>query len=446
MPRINANKLKQAFDALDAVRIIGAFTLDKIDEVFDLKDGSPETTLLGHFLYYVQNERPDLLASRRKEVLHVIDALITDHGAHLAEEHIEPLVRKLREGSRITLGRRVDPQIKSTTPEGYEEENDTSKISFTQPTLLALSGAENFTVDTADSFARFVQRFFGKLENYYSSSYQGLQIVGAHYPKPSTLLAHDIENHNASRYLADGYQLPYIRQLVEKKFLPLVKVFDGERLPDQAPQRRIFIERAMRNARNLTVLAYSFGGVVMDEIGNALYDTMIQLGYTPDEINDVTRQIVVVTMGTVANFGAGKAHFTSLHMLSTRDAKVSALSSNVATCTKDPLLKAADMDWHDTDLKESFLTEAGKVIRIKNIADREWAIVVPDMQSHDSREYTGHPIIGRMIGNALQNSAQNSLSNASPGSFNELPPLQKLLDEAPEHFQGMAHSSIGPKL
>lgn len=229
------------------------------------------------------------------------------------------LKRDWEKETRIKLGRH-----KGEGPFEYIED---SRI-FNKPTLLTLSGASASFEGDANGFATIAEGLIGG-KNAYGDE---MQIVGAQYYGHYSDLYRDIKQHNdkaaTDRTNVENWQL-YAYQLMMEQFLPLVaNVKHGEDgaieiTPlDPAPEKST--EIAKRRARNVNVLAYSSGCVLMDEIGNALYAKMKAppLGYSDEQIDEIMGQMLEVTIGNVSAFGRGHAHFTAVHFLNMNDAGV----------------------------------------------------------------------------------------------------------------------------
>lgn len=77
-----------------------------------------------------------------------------------------------------------------------------------------------------------------------------------------------------------------------------------------------------RSLRNIHILAHSYGGAFVRELGNALHARLKELFPNPQDAGDIREamaQVLVVTGGTVAPLGAGKTAFTTIDVLNAQD-------------------------------------------------------------------------------------------------------------------------------
>lgn len=217
---------------------------------------------------------------------------------------------------KLGIGQRVS---KSEADFGYRDVTDTPMLN--KPTLLAFCGARTTTTKDANAFAKLAQDLLGRADVYDSE----LQIISAYYPPGYDLRAARSNYNNKAELHEDGNYQPFVDQLVQKQFLPLVANISGDGNPT-----RLSLEQASKNLRNITMLGYSYGGVVIAEIGNCLCETMQRLGYSDAEISAATRQVNVITAGSTALYGHDKANFSGLHVLNIGDAMVGLRSNNIA--------------------------------------------------------------------------------------------------------------------
>lgn len=212
-----------------------------------------------------------------------------------------------------------DAEIKLGRREKGDYIDVTEGVDFKKPTLLALPGGSACDTRKANGFAKVAQQLIGRSEIYDDK----LQIISASYPthpddRGRVFEDGRIHNQKFSSGEERNYQ-PYVEKLVSKSFMQLVTNEDGQRIDN---------EIAKENLRNINVLTYSFGGMIIDEIGNALYDKMVELGYATADIDDITSQLVVVTTASASNYGSCKANFTRLHILNLGDERVVENSEN----------------------------------------------------------------------------------------------------------------------
>lgn len=79
------------------------------------------------------------------------------------------------------------------------------------------------------------------------------------------------------------------------------------------------IDQVEKNLRNINIVAHSYGGAFVNQLGNALYARLKELKFSPEEIRDATSQVLVVTAGSAVPLTSGKASFTTLDIVNAKD-------------------------------------------------------------------------------------------------------------------------------
>lgn len=248
-------------------------------------------------------------------------------------KNILSYIASLRSPARspiISLGRRQEKG--DSNQYGYINVTDTFVLS--RPTLLCLSGDRTKSSEGANGFAKLGQTLLGRAQVYSTD----VQILGAIYPKLKTTYKKLIEGYNQKAKAGNSQNYTdFSYDLAVKQFFPLVSnsrnTIDG-----RIEYEKISTIQAMRNCRNINVLAYSYGGVVINEIGDALSEFMENIGYTKDEIKKISQQVLVLTGGNVANVGTSKAGFTQIHLFNMNDTGVQKRCQNI-DIVKDMLAK-----------------------------------------------------------------------------------------------------------
>lgn len=92
--------------------------------------------------------------------------------------------------------------------------------------------------------------------------------------------------------------------------------------PDQRTiiHKRLSVEQAARNLRKIHLVAHSYGGVILETVGDMMAEHMAQIGYKPDEIDFLQRQVFALTMGSVIAYG--QSRFNTVHLMSRLDQHV----------------------------------------------------------------------------------------------------------------------------
>jgi hypothetical protein len=95
-----------------------------------------------------------------------------------------------------------------------------------------------------------------------------------------------------------------VRKFTEEKFGYLF--FNNGRLRD--------IEEIKRSCRSLNVITHSLGGVMIQQIGSVIHEMLTNAGMCNVDIDNVTKEVSVFTLGNPAHLRSGKANFTQLHV------------------------------------------------------------------------------------------------------------------------------------
>lgn len=184
---------------------------------------------------------------------------------------------------------------------------------FRHPTILCCGGMDNnhASAAQANGFSKKADALLNTIESDYLS--KPFQVAAVTYAD-SCLIA-DLRAYNMGQMPPDMF-----KRFVDEQLVPLLLDADGKRLS---------LEEVQRNFRNIQVLAHSFGGIFMQQVGNLLVEAMQQHGFSQAEIDKATQQIVVITSGSVADVHKSKANFTALHILHGRDQVVTQHSQNM---------------------------------------------------------------------------------------------------------------------
>lgn len=198
---------------------------------------------------------------------------------------------------------------------GWKDVTKTAR--FDKPTLLLCSSASAWDEKRAAAEAAQITHFMGHIGmftnpyNLYALSYSDLKRdieISQAEMYGENALSNIIMPFNLRGDLSS--QKKYFTDIVDTKLVPLVSGEDHTRLS---------LEEAKKRCSQLVMASYSYGGVAAEIMGNLLVEHMQQLHYTPEEIEDITKQIVHVSIGNVASLDKGKAAFTGYHLLNELD-------------------------------------------------------------------------------------------------------------------------------
>lgn len=184
---------------------------------------------------------------------------------------------------------------------------------FTKPTLLCCGGM-NITHDYPNMANGFAKRGLALLGCIETNGHAGFQTATVTYAAETS--ENTAQFYNRGQMPADMY-----KRFITEQLEPLFADHQGN---------KISVDEVKKNFRNINVLAHSFGGIFIQQVGNLLVDRMKEVGFSDDEIRESTSQILVVTAGNVADILGGKASFTQINILQRHDAAASEDSKNAS--------------------------------------------------------------------------------------------------------------------
>lgn len=214
----------------------------------------------------------------------------------------------------FSYGRRNDdPKF-----EHHWEEVDIGKFEVTRPLILVLGGSGTLHNEQSNGNLKIVESFLGVFK-------QDADMIGVTY-----------------NYTFSNEELSAsINELVSNLFVPILKK-DEKRLP---------LKAALKNMRNITIFAHCYGDFkILTMILDKLNSEMSKLGYSSDEIKNITKQIFAVSYGANPSLKTDR---------------------NIKTFTvisaSDEYWLEADMDWYRMlDVDDVEISEQDKQ-KIKNL-------------------------------------------------------------------------------
>jgi hypothetical protein len=244
----------------------------------------------------------------------------------------------------ITLVKEGLPTIDN--PEGLDE---VENASFDKPTIICLGGNNVLDKEAAYPMLRFIKARMGLVESQYNlinPNQSDIQFLSAYYNTPYKADLKKFRNDYADEKTLAGHFEDNVLQFVVSHFLPLIardgyidasNKIVGEKLPIP------IVRKAFGNIR---MVGHSFGGILTEQIGNALVKCMEDVGYTKKEIDEATKEIVVLNIGNTSEENKTVANFTQISLLHTQDQVVNSKSSKIAVMLHN--LKSVGQDFKDT--------------------------------------------------------------------------------------------------
>ncbi len=223
---------------------------------------------------------------------------------------------KVHTAERVTLLRRRKT-TSSTKDNGYSILALQEEL-FQKPTLLCCGGRYITTHSPGGGKQcnGFAKTGHGLLEApEYLDGSEPYDIVSVMYPGLQENIGADVLRYNEAVASGETPEPPYSAfalHFARDHLFPLVEEA-GKKLP---------LAEAKKRLRNVQVLAHSYGGAFIQQVGNALHERMVELGYTPMEIREACAQALVVTGGNMGTVMGHRAPFTMLSFVHRDDGNI----------------------------------------------------------------------------------------------------------------------------
>jgi len=274
---------------------------------------------------------------------------------------------------------RVPPE---QAPNGFEKIEGRSI--FTRPTLLVCGGVmvSHQHPELANGYCKKALALLNCLD---TNGHSGFQTASVSYAQAHTV-SEAIRAFNSGHAPKDTFS-----DFVEEQLKPLFLNDKGQRLD---------LQTVKKNFRNINVVTHSYGGIFIQQVGNVLVEQMQTAGFNEKEIDEATKQILVVTAGSIGPFMKGKAKFTQFDIVQRHDKIVKNYSRNLS-------------------IVEALITEperSGSLAAIKfRYGDNPYDIQ-PDPQASEMIICTGNknepPIVGTRYDDAKREAAPQDLPDA----------------------------------
>jgi hypothetical protein len=177
---------------------------------------------------------------------------------------------------------------------------DLPTLAIAKPTVIFISGRET-TDKNKDEISRSIH-FMNKL---FQDQTEPPQIYSWSHSRILSRAFNMVAYH---QFPGHRYR-PSAKKLAKAAIMPLVSK-EGQPLP---------LEEAQKNLRNLTLLGYSAGSLVAQEVFNASLKMMQKSGYKPEDARRLLHEVVLVTIGTISRPTKEQNRFTTIYMVNTDD-------------------------------------------------------------------------------------------------------------------------------
>lgn len=229
---------------------------------------------------------------------------------------------------------------------------------------------------------------------------------------------------------ATHYDPKYIDNLFKNVLLPRITDTNGNKLPIEIAQKRV---------RKLNILAHCHGAYVATVLAEKMQNTMKKLGYTPNEIEAVQSQMLVVALTPSCPLGVTKMQVISFMsaydtMVERPNNWVSQYVTENRKCDLDNIQK--DKTKHLWDLKIGFLSDRnGNVFYAKqryNLEEKDTDIGKKiSWNEHNSSHFVSEHFTddGRLLAKLARNIIVSGIKNseAQDDKFVPLPPIEELI-------------------
>lgn len=285
-----------------------------------------------------------------------------------------------------------------TTDTKNLEEVDLSTLKISSPTVIFISGRE-----TTDKNRAEISKSIHFLNKIYKDQPKPPQIYSWSH---SRILSRAFNM--AAYHLFPGHRYrPSAGKLAKAAIMPLVSA-EGRPLPP---------EEAKKNLRNLTLLGYSAGSLVAQEVFNASLKMMQKTGYTPEEARTLLNEVVLVTIGTISRPTKEQNRFTTITLVNTDDTFVRA-KNFLMHPFRSAFRKAARQLRIEPLSGANLLISAAAGGRKRDMLHKKQKEVMEDVQlprwsffasNHEARDYVNedykHSQVSWIVPNVLINAA-----------------------------------------
>lgn len=304
------------------------------------------------------------------------------------------------------------------------------KTIFNKPTLLTCGGryCNHESPEVANGYAKAALAQINSLNTDHYADFQTATI---------TYSEEKCESEIRAAFNKGNHPKDLFANFVDEQLVPLFC----------EKEQRVDIETVKKRFRNINIYAHSFGNVFVQQMGNVLVERMQNAGFSKSEIDSATKQILVFTVASTANYMKGKAHFTQINMMHLHDVGMTQFTQNIDTVkrlinTRDSAnqpLAAVKFSYDDSgkakrDPSSCEMTicttdpeapNANELVRYNDINGFSDPAVMPEkLDNHGMPTYAyftfgQYGLILRMIASsALANGLNNSIANAKhPDAF-----------------------------
>jgi predicted ABC-type ATPase len=304
------------------------------------------------------------------------------------------------------------------------------KTIFTKPTLLACGGryCNHESPEVANGYAKTALAHVNSLNTDHYADFQTATI---------TYLEKKCESEIRAAFNKGEHPKDLFANFVDEQLVPLF-CENG---------KRVDVETVKKRFRNINIYAHSFGNVFVQQMGNVLVERMQNTGFSESEIDSATKQILVLTVASTANYMKGKAHFTQINMMHLHDTGMIKFTKNIDTVKKlintndsaNQPLAAVKFSYDDSGKakKDSGACEMticttnpepphrNELIRYNDINGFSDPAVMPEkLDNHGMPTYAYFTagqyglILRTIVSSALANGLNNSIANAKhPDAF-----------------------------
>lgn len=244
---------------------------------------------------------------------------ITTKKSFMTINNLRDAARKLGNTEELRSTVRYGKRVKKTeeNPLGWI---DIKEIPVTEPCVFILGGDGSNTPKAANGYMKSVEALLNKnglndgvgiysvVYNFGDTKNDSKFAFNEHAARQLLMQqrGHTLDNTPKSESI-DDIDPRYIRQIFDAVFLPRISK-DG---------KKISVSDALKNIRNITILAHCHGAYTFLKIEELMQQTMVDLGYNSTERASIQKQLLCVAYAPYCPLGVSKSTFISF--ASTRD-------------------------------------------------------------------------------------------------------------------------------
>lgn len=347
----------------------------------------------------------------------------------------------------LGIGRRESRTL--TNSSGWTKLDESYKI--TGPVVICIAGNATMREREANGFAKMisenlgirtsVEMELGIEQSEFPAELLSVWYNGSYSDSPDFIKQSDYENRGDKSYVVSQKEEDYYNEVknsfkdfFNKYFRPLIVDSNGNRLD---------VRRAMKNVRNINIVSFCYGTVVVSHLENIMKEELKRLNYSEQETSEIQKQMFTVNCSALLEFGTAKSTSTNFNVLDDEDSEKSKYSQ-----------RHTNPEIHGKELVNGIgitqvYSQNESVFAVPSVSGYEDSHYGPLYFRMSSREKYGFTdpsygdILPALITDTLQEGISNSVKNFDTPEFIPLDSLEKrveMVESLLSRFNGKNYS------